>query len=140
MLCVYECVSAHVCATTGHLHYPQLALFHKCAVTCVHHLTSSSDEVVKVTLQKSLIAWEALISYTHTHTVGVCVCSGYFSHTHTQAVRRLVTCRKGNEERIKTSLSVQMAKKKKKKRSGGVEVIEWDKMLPFIVFLWEHWD
>lgn len=21
-----------------------------------------------------------------------------------------------------------------------MEVIEWDKMLPFIVFLWEHWD
>lgn len=36
-----------------------------------------------------------------------------------------------------TRRKVNEENKNKKKRG---EVIEWDKMLPFIVFLWEHWD
>lgn len=44
-MCVYEHTSVPK-QGIRHLCYPQLTLFGKRAVTCVHHLTSSSDSVV----------------------------------------------------------------------------------------------
>ena len=76
--------------------------------------------------------------HTQTYALVVRCASEAFPYTQTliqrQEVRRLVTWRKENKER---------KKRRRRRRRGeewGVEVIEWDKMLPFIVFLWEHWD